>query len=180
MFLKSLRRFGIAVSLVLFSAGCGILFDRKPPPSCPPTFILKDAGSLTRYRPGDGRDITDVLFQAKIVDFAGSCVYNSERTEVDIGLKLTFELSRGPANRDRKAAFRYFAAVPRFHPSPQGKKIFSVDAEFSGPSTRLRTIDEIQLVIPLDPKVRRDAYTVYIGFQLTREELKDNRRVTKF
>jgi hypothetical protein len=174
------RRLLIVVALALLGAGCGSLFDRRPPPKCPPIFILKDAGSLTRYKPGSSKDITDVLFQAKIIDFRAACVYNSKRTEVEIDLNLAFELSRGSANRDRKAGFRYFVAIPRFHPAPQGRNIFSIDAQFAGPATRLRTNDEIQLVIPLDPKVRRDEYAIYIGFKLTREELKDNRRVTKF
>jgi hypothetical protein len=167
-------------ALALLVAGCGNIFDRRPPPGCLPILILKDAGSLTRYKPGAGKDITDVLFRGKIVDFRGVCDYNSERTEVAIDLNLAFELSRGPANRDRKAAFDYFVAIPRFHPAPQGRNKFKINVEFAGPATRLRTNDEIQIVIPLDPKVSLDEYAIYIGFQLTREELKDNRRVTKF
>ncbi len=174
------NRLLMVAALALISAGCGSVFDRKPPPKCPPIFILKDAGSLTRYKPGTGKDITDVLFQGKIIDFRGVCDYNKERTTVKIDLNLAFELSRGPANRDRKAAFQYFVAIPRFHPAPQGRNTFSIVAEFAGPATRLRTNDDIQMVIPLDPKVRHDDYAIYLGFQLTREELKDNRRVTKF
>ena len=175
-----MRWLWVVVALALISAGCGSLFDTKPPPKCPPIFILKDAGSLTRYRAGTGRDITDVLFQGKIVDFRGVCDYNKERTKVEIDLNLAFELSRGPANRDRQAAFQYFIAIPHFHPAPQGRNTFSITAKFAGQLTRVRTNDEIQMVIPLDPKVRRDEYAVYIGLQLTRQELRDNRRVTKF
>lgn len=174
------KRLLIVVALALFGAGCSSIFDQRPPPECLPIFILKDAGSLTRYKPGAGKDITDVLFQAKMVDFRGVCTYNKKRTEVEIDVNLAFELSRGPANRDRKAAFQYFVAIPRFHPAPQGKNIFAIGAEFPNPGTRLRTSDNIQMVIPLDPKVHRDEYAIYLGFQLTRQELEDNRRVTKF
>ena len=174
------RRFLIVVAVALLSAGCGTVFDRTPPPRCPPILILKDAGTLTRYKPGYGKDITDVLFQGEIIDFKAICVYNKKRTEVELDINLAFELSRGPANRDRKAAFQYFVAIPRFHPKPQGRNKFSIQAEFAGQATRLRTNDEIQLIIPLDPKVPHDEYAIYIGFQLTRQELKDNRRITKF
>ena len=95
------KRFLIVVALALLSAGCGTVFDRTPPPPCPPILILKDAGYLTRYKPGAGKDITDVLFQGRIIDFKGSCAYNSKRTEVELDVNLAFELSRGPANRDR-------------------------------------------------------------------------------
>lgn len=174
------KRLLTALALGLFVAGCGFTFDRRPPPKCPPVFILKDAGSITRYKAGTSRDITDVLFQGKLIDFRGLCDYNRERTKVNIDLNLAFELSRGPANRDRKVAFQYFVAIPRFHPAPQGRNIFSIATEFSGPATRIRTNDDIQLEIPLDPKVDRDEYAIYIGFQLTRDELRDNRRLTKF
>ena len=174
------RRFLIVVALAQLSAGCSSLFDNRPPPKCPPIFILKDAGSLTRYKPGTGTDIIDVLFRGKFIDFQGICDYNKERTEVKIDLNVAFELSRGPANRDRKAAFQYFVAIPRFHPAPQGRNTFSIVAEFTGRASRLRTNDNIQMVIPLDSKVRHDEYAIYLGFQLTPQELKDNRRVTKF
>jgi hypothetical protein len=173
-------RLAILLALALFTTGCGQALDRGPPPRCPPIFILKDAGSLTRYKPGSGRDITDVLFQAKITDFQGVCDYNRKRTEVEIGLNLVFDLLRGPANRDRKAAFRYFVAIPRFYPAPQGRNIFSVGAEFAGTSTRHRARDEITIKIPLDAKRPLEDYAIYIGFQLTPKELEDNRRVTKF
>jgi hypothetical protein len=174
------KRLLIVVAVALFAAGCGSVFDRRPPPPCPPIFILKDAGSLTRYKPGTSRDITDALFQGKIIDFQGVCDYNKERTKVDIKVELAFELSRGPANRDRKAAFQYFVAIPHFHPAPQGRNIFSIVAEFAEREQRVITNDDIQMVIPLDPKLRPDAYPIYLGFQLTRQELEDNRRVTKF
>lgn len=174
------KRLLIIMALAAFSAGCGNIFERKAGPKCPPILILKDAGSLTRYAPDTTKDITDVLFQAKIVDFRGICDYNKERTRVDIDLSLAFDLLRGPANRDRKASFEYFVAIPQFHPAPQGRNTFSIDAAFDGQATRARINDRIELEIPLDPKVSRETYAIYLGFQLTRQELEDNRRITKF
>ena len=174
------KRLMIVLALAVFAAGCGNIFNRAPAPKCPPILILKDAGSLTRYAPGTSKDITDVLFQAKIVDFRGICDYNKERTRVEIDLNLAFDLLRGPANRDRKASFEYFVAIPRFHPAPQGRNTFSIDAAFDGQATRARSTDRIELEIPIDPKLDRETYAIYLGFQLTRQELDDNRRVTKF
>ena len=144
------KRLPVVLVLVLFSAGCGLFTGKKLPPPCPPTFILKDAGAMTRYKPGGGKDITDVLFQAKILDFRGMCDYSRDRKEVDIELELTFEMLRGPANRDRKVAFDYFVAIPHFHPKPQGKSTLAIAAEFPGTGTRFRTKDKVELVIPLD------------------------------
>lgn len=167
-----------ALLLVLFTAGCETLGITKkdPPPPCPPVFILKEAAALTRYAPGSRRGITDVDFQAEIVDFRGSCEYNDERTQVDIALDVTFNVVRGPANRDRKAAFDYFIAIPHFHPAPQGKKTLPMSVAFAGNDTRLRVTDQVTLRIPFDGKARLEEYTIYLGFQLTREELQENQR----
>lgn len=164
-----------AVALALSAAGCEFLNPGVQPP-CPPVVVLKDAASLVRYRPGPGRDVTDVLFRADLVDFRGLCKYNRKRTEVDIDLSVVFDVRRGPANTTRKATFDYFVAIPYFYPAPQGKQVFPISVSFKGNRTRLRYRDRVDLVIPLDPKRLRDKYTVYLGFQLTPEEVEANRR----
>ena len=170
----------VAATAGLTGAGCDSFLNRKPPPPCPPVYILKDAGSLTRYKPGAGRDIIDVLFRGQIVDFKGVCDYNKERTKVTIELGIAFELLRGPANRDRKATFGYIVAIPHFYPAPQGRNIFSLKVQFAERDSRVTAADNVQITIPLDPKKALDEYGVYLGFQLTRQEVEDNRKVTKY
>lgn len=171
-------RRGAALLLVLLAGGCETLgiTGKQPVPPCPPVFILKEAAALTRYVPGSRRDITDVDFQAEIVDFRGVCDYNRARTQVDIALDVTFNVVRGPANRDRKAAFDYFVAIPHFHPAPQGKKTLPMSVTFAGNDTRLRVTDQVTLRIPFGDKPRLEDYTIYLGFQLTPEELQENQR----
>lgn len=174
------RRMAGVLGLAMLAGGCGLFDEKKPPPPCPPIFVLKDAGKLTRYKPGAGGDITDVLFQGNIFDFRGLCEYNKERTRVEIKLSIAFEMLRGPANTDRKAVFGYFVAIPKFHPAPQGKKTFPLTTEFVENTTRVRLTDEINLEIPIDRKVKRSEYAIYIGFDLTQDELKENRSRTRF
>src|SRR5690606_8384462 len=115
-------------------SGCETLgiTEKNPVPPCPPVLMLRDAGTLTRYAPGRGRDITDIDFQAEIADFRGTCEYNKERTEVDIVLNVVFSVLRGPADTDRAAAFEYFVAIPHFHPAPEGKRTLPVSVRFTG------------------------------------------------
>jgi hypothetical protein len=174
------RTHGIAAALLLalLAGGCETLgFTKKEPiPPCPPVFVLQDTGTLTRYKPGSGRDITDVEFQAQLVDFRGICDYNKGRTRVDITLDVVFSLTRGPAIRDRKASFAYFVAIPHFHPAPQGKNTFPLSATFVENDSRRRVTDQVRLQIPLTSTQRLDDYTIYMGFQLTPEELQENQR----
>lgn len=164
-----------AALLALMLSGCSSL-ETKTPPSCPPVLVLRDTAQLVRYLPGPGRDITDVVFGANVVDFRAECVYNRKRTEVDIDLSVMFDVRRGPADRTRRADFRYFVAIPHFHPAPQGKRVFPISVRFEGNRTRLRYTDKVELTVPLDPKQPRDEYAIYLGFQLTPDEIEANRR----
>ncbi|NKB22264.1 MAG: hypothetical protein GKS01_17395 [Alphaproteobacteria bacterium] len=135
---------------------------------------MKHANSVTYFKPGPGRDITDVLGTIAIVDFKGECDYNKKRTKVRITLNVAFDVRRGPADRTKAMNFRYFVAIPKFHPAPQGKSVFPLQAKFRGNQTRLNLIDEIRLEIPMPPYPKVDEYTVYMGIQLTPQQLKYN------
>jgi len=165
---------GCVVLVALALAGCS-MFDKTPPPPCPPISILADAGKLVRYKPGPGRDITDVLFEAEIADFRGSCVYRDKGTKVSIDLAVMIGLKRGPANRDHKADFEYFVAIPKFHPAPQGKRVLPIRAEFTRNRSRVRVTDTLELEIPIAKGAKGADYPVYIGFQLSPDELRENR-----
>ena len=116
---KSIR--GLLLVLVGLSvASCGVLGEKKVYP-CPKLYVLADAGSLVRFKPGPGRDITDILFEGRVADFTGTCEYDGKKG-VDIDLQVLLELRRGPASNDRAISFEYFVAIPAFRPQPEGKR----------------------------------------------------------
>ena len=165
----------LAVPLLALSAfGC-TLFKAEVPPPCPPVSIIRDAGNLVRYKPGQGRDVIDVLFEAKVAKFTGECQYNKARTRVTVELAIDFNLQRGPANRDRKARFEYFVAIPAFHPAPQGKRIFPLVVGFPEKRSRVQIRDEIDIAIPISRGRPGTEYPVYLGLQIGPEEVKANR-----
>jgi len=79
----------------------------------------------------------------------------------------------GP-DRSKSADFRYFVAIPKFHPAPQGKSIFPLQAKFRGNQSRLNLIDEVRLEIPMPPRPKIDEYSIYMGIQLTPQQLEYN------
>lgn len=171
-----LRWCAVATILPIISAcGSGAFGLKTPPPRCPEVLLLKHANSVTYFKPGPGRDITDVLATAAIVDFRGECEYNRKRTKVNIVLNVAFDVRRGPADRTKATDFRYFVAIPKFHPAPQGKSIFPMRAQFRGNQTRLNLLDEVRLEIPMPPFPKVDDYTIYMGIQLTPQQLEYNR-----
>jgi hypothetical protein len=161
-------------------AGCSIFSPDKPGPPCPPILVLKDAAALTRFVPGPGRDITDVSFTGRLSDFRAECKFKKDLSEVEIKMNVVFVLNRGASNKDRKASFEYFVALPLFHPQPQGKKIFTKAGEFQGNRARLGIVEDVTLVIPLARGTKRDDYKIFLGFQLSEEEIERNRKRNQF
>ena len=180
MTVRSFRPYAAPLALALALAGC----TTPVAPPCPPVYILSDAKDITKYRPGPGHDLTDVLVHAEIVGFHGDCTYkklekDDKQTgwDVNLTLQVIIEARRGPANATRKADLTYFVAIPHFYPSDQAKAEFPVSIQFPEGTDTVRTTDDpVNLTIPVGTKDLIDKYEVYLGFQTTPEELERNRK----
>lgn len=175
----SLKRIGgaaVAAALCMATAACG-LFEKDQVYACPQVFILQDAQKLTRFKPGPGRDITDIQFEAEIIDFRGGCDVDEDDDvwEVDVELLVLISVERGPANKGRDIEFEYFVVLPGFEGKPGGKRIFPVKGEFEEGRTRLLYQDSVELNIPLNNPNDAGKTEIVFGFQLTPDELKFNR-----
>ncbi len=167
----------LALAAPLALSGCDSLsrLQKKTPPPCPPVYIMSDAAKITKYRSGGGRDLTDVEMEGEVVAFKGDCVYDAKGGEVT--LQLAFELRRGPAAAGRTLDVTYFVAVPKFYPAPEAKGVFTFPVTFPDTVDRIRVTDEeVSLRLPVRTKELIDNYEVYIGFQMSPEELEMSRR----
>ncbi len=82
-------------------AACGI-FGPGEVKVCPRVSLLNDAQSMTQYRGGPGRDLTDVLFEAKVVDVNWSCKYLDNRVRVEAAIDIVAQ--KGPASEVSSAS----------------------------------------------------------------------------
>lgn len=161
-----------AAATLLALAGCGS--GVKAPQACPPVLILADAESLTQYRPGAGRDITDIEVQGQITGFRGVC--EATKTGLDVTVAVAFELQRGAADTDRVASFSYFVAVPDFYPAAGAKAVLPVRVGFPEGTERVRFVDEeVTLTLPRREGADPATHDIYVGFQLDHEQLRHNR-----
>ena len=186
--LPYLTRSGLVLAAGLALAGCGAydsvsesLFGKEKPPACPRVSVLPEAASVTKFLPGPGRDIIDILFQGEVLDVQRSCEYDiDDDTKVGtlkVELALVFEAERGAADHERKATFQYFVAIPEFFPRPEGRAVFNKQVEFPGNHTRLKVTDDpVTLNIPLKAGQSGSDFQIVIGFQMSREEMEYNRR----
>lgn len=151
-----------------------------PPPPCPSVSILKDAAVLTRFRPGPGRDLTDVMLDARIEDVLMSCNYLHEGkvyTGVETALQLVFNAERGPAEPNANTTISYFVAIPKFYPRPQGRSEFTSRIVFPGSLNRVGVVDPVvTITIPLTGGATGADFEIILGFILDDAQIEWNRQ----
>lgn len=162
-------RFLAAGLFVLLTACAG---NDGPPPPCPEIFLVPDARELVRFR-GEGRDLTDVEFEARLGIAGSRCFYVEDEIESEIDVRLL--AAQGPADRDSSASFEYFVAVATREPRILARESFGVTTPFEGNRTRVALIDTITPRIPLGTDEDGRNYQIYLGLVLSREELSYNR-----
>ncbi len=173
-----------AAILALAVAACTVFQEEEPPPPCPRVSILGDAATLTKFRPGPGRDLTDVLYEGVVTNVTGRCAYanggKGANPTVSMDVALVIEAARGPANRDGRAAFPYFVGITDSSRNVLNKERFNVRVVFPGNRTRLViTDDPVNLEIPVKAGQSGRDFTIFVGFQLSREDLEYHRRARR-
>lgn len=157
-------------------AGCGRSLEQQAllRAECPQAMRVQDAASLTRFRPGAGRDRTDVLFQAELGKVDIACGIRRNRVDVDLTVEIV--VTAGPALRERSANVGYFVRLlDRSGAVTQGRN-FSADYTFAGNRSRTGSSEQIALTLPLADNQAGGDFTVAVGLLPTPEELEYNRR----
>ena len=164
-------------------AGCGfyaaITGTKEAPRPCPRVSVLNDAASVTKFREGGGTDLIDVLYEGKITGFEAECRYDVDDEtgigQVDVLVAVKVRAVRGPADRERKANFRYFIALTDTKRNILGKRPFELSVGFPGNLSRVTADDEpVGLSIPLSKGKTGADFQVFVGFQLDRAEWEFN------
>jgi hypothetical protein len=140
---------------------------------CPQVVAVSDAARLTKFGPG-GRDLTDIRFEVELEDLQFTCEYEDGTIEGDLTVRIV--ASRGPADANRLAQFNYFVAVATLDRRVIAREEFDVAIPFPGNTTRGGVIEELTPRIPLEPGESGSDYTIYVGLELTSEELEFNRQ----
>jgi hypothetical protein len=174
---KPVRRSRIALAgtlaLVLGALTSCSLFDTSKQFDCPVVGMPRETATLTRFREGPGRDLTDVVYEASIADVKLACTYTSKGVNIDLGVVLAAD--RGPANTARTATIPYYIAVVDPERNILAKEVFTKALTFQQNVSRAVDMDETQEVIPLPKGKSAERYGIVIGMQLTAEEVEYNR-----
>jgi hypothetical protein len=176
----TLFRYSLVIFALIVLGACASDEDEDTAP-CPAAKVMAQPSELTRYRDGPGRDPTDVRFEARMMRVHGECGYHADGGEIEVELDVTMDILRGPALEDGKVSYRYFVAVGEWvsaeatEPVVHSRESFAVETVIPAGRRGLSYNDVLEISIPRpdDRDVRN--YVIYLGFELTRDELKHNR-----
>lgn len=142
---------------------------------CPHVGVLADAADLTRFRPGHGEDLTDMVLDARVMGVSGNCDLARRATNVD--LSITIQATRGPAAGSRTLDVPYFVAVSDREGRILDKQVFQARFEFPPNRNTMRlTGEEVRMVLPTTEGLRGRDFAVSVGLQVDATELAFNRR----
>ncbi len=158
---------GFALAGLVGCSGSG-----GPPPPCPTIVVVNDAARQVKFH-GTGRDLTDVLFEARIEGSGITCEYDDGVIEVDMLVRL--EAVRGPADREQRADLTYFVAIARSDQLIVAREEFRSAIALPGNQTRAAIVEEVAPRIPLGANENGSNYRIFLGLALSEDELEYNR-----
>jgi hypothetical protein len=140
---------------------------------CPKVSLLNEAALVTRYREGPGRDLTDVIYEAKVLDINWSCKFSDGQVRVQAVIDIVAQ--RGPASTGGNAQVPFFVGIIDAGQNIIAKKNFASEIEFREGRRRAGVREEIEQIVFLKKGEDAADYEIIVGLQLTEQQLKQNR-----
>ncbi|MDH3240481.1 MAG: hypothetical protein OEO83_07430 [Alphaproteobacteria bacterium] len=167
------RSLAVLVAAALLLGGCGWFRSKKPPPPCPRVVVLEEGKRLVNFAPGGGTDLSAMVSDIRMARAGGACTYRDGEVEVEMAVRV--EARRGPADRSRKAAVKYFIVL--MDPTEKIIKKWDFDMTLAFPVNvdQGGKTDTLGLKIPLKKGEQASRYRIIAGLQLTPAQLKYNR-----
>ncbi|MGD9639066.1 MAG: hypothetical protein AB7U85_08415 [Alphaproteobacteria bacterium] len=154
--------------------------NKKPLPPCPGVYLEENTVSGTFFKDEVGKDITDKVLEVEIKGYDGYCTYSKDLKKVEVRINAVFDAVLGGAAKSRKVDFSYFIAVPSFYPAKEGKQVFNVSLDFPEGVYYLSHLDdEIKITLPVPQDEKDKDLSIFLGLQLTENQLKYNREKLK-
>ncbi|HEY4135626.1 MAG TPA: hypothetical protein VGO34_10470 [Alphaproteobacteria bacterium] len=172
-----LRPLRVILPLLLIGgalAACDPFKNNNTQFACPRFGGLETATQQVKFRPGEGRDLTDVMYTVKLAGVSLNCEYDNKG--VAMTAHVGFSLELGAANPDRNASFEYFVAITDPDSKVLARQSFPVSLSFPPNVGYVEKADELDQRIPLPIGRSASGYQVIVGLQLSEAELEYNRQ----
>ena len=163
------------VALALLAGACSLLQEEDVGPvACPEVLLVADAATVNEYREGGGRDLTDVRFSAQLVDTSWVCAYDDDGM-VDVEITIAMTAARGPAADTATAMFEYFVVLADTKQDILAKQVFTLPVTFEGNVNAVAFQRVVGTTFYVGKDTTGSKHRIYIGFEVTKEQLEDNR-----
>lgn len=161
----------------LLLAGCTSRTEKAElSQSCPNAYRVQEATTLIRFKPGPGRDPTDVEFRADIGAIGVECSFYLRRGYVDVDLKIQLLVAQGPGQNARRANFEYAVGVIGPGGDFRQRQRFSADVTFASGRDRGALVDEVVVRVPFGQEADPGGNRIAVALVLSPDELDYNRR----
>ncbi|WP_259782250.1 hypothetical protein [Aestuariispira ectoiniformans] len=172
-FRSALKLVPVLALPVVLSACEGVNWSKPAPATCPEVRVLEDLGKVTRYKPGPGRDITDVLLEAEFSRVAGDC--NVSDDSIEVGLYVGMNASQGPAEQSDAAEVNMIMAIADADRHIISRRSMPIKFSFAGNNSKIYYQERFLAEIPRKKDDNPEDYSIYLGYELSRDELNFNR-----
>lgn len=157
-----------------FAAGLtGVLSPAYADEYCPQTRKVRFADTVMQFKPGVPASLDSVQYGAKIGEVFGAC--SLKNGVLDIKLEIRFTVERGAKADKYVFPIPYFIAVYRTGDQAIQKLPRAVEANF-GRNTVGTFSAEVSEKIKVAPSDNLQNLELFIGFQLTPEQLAYNKQ----
>ncbi len=157
---------------ILLLTSCGLLQPGSPK-ICPRVSLLNEAAKMTEYQAGPGRDLIDVLYEARVHDVNWACKYADNRLRIEAKIDLIAQ--RGPASKGDNAQVPFFVAIVDKDQNIIAKEEFDSEIEFRDGRRRAGVREEVEQIIFLKKGEVGADYEIIVGLQISEQQLKQNR-----
>ncbi|CAI3925127.1 unnamed protein product [Commensalibacter communis] len=178
----------VPISASLFLLGCNAKETYDFPPACPKVTVLSSASDAYQFS-NNTNDLAHLVTKASILGAEGNCIDdpknedNKEKKKrkkaytdkIDTTMNVVIQVKRGPAAQERRYQIPYFITMIK-NGEIMDKQQFVANVQFPDNIDQVTLkSDKILLKIPATADRQPDGYELFIGFQLSPEQLAYNR-----
>lgn len=149
------------------------------PKPCPAVGVLAGTDRITVFN-GSGRDLTDVVLTAEIDKAATTCEYDTDDHTISVDIAFNGSAEMGPAATSSDMNLKGFLAITRTDGKLVNKTVYDIPLSFDKNTRKMRFLKSIDgTVVPYGGTVNGSIYEMLVGFQVTKEQLDDNRKAAE-
>ncbi len=145
--------------------------------ACPRLSLPADLADLSRHRDPSQPDLSNLVFDARIIAIEGPCRGSRDGRSVEAAISVRFTVERGPASRGQVVQLPWLVAIVGPDGQVRDRQRFVLPVGFPANLPRATVASQpVTLLFPTGQGRRVQDETILVGFALDESDLAWNRR----